>query len=86
VLRHVIQAAETSINNAASITVIGIAAINQPPIHLLAVCCRCRICPPAAVPAVLQAFLLRKLKLNGSMGLALKLQPILDAAAPRAKL
>jgi sterol carrier protein 2 len=36
--------------------------------------------------AVLQAFLLRKLKINGSMGLALKLQPILDAAAPRAKL
>jgi sterol carrier protein 2 len=35
---------------------------------------------------VLQAFLLRKLKINGSMGLALKLQPILDAAAPRAKL
>ncbi len=35
---------------------------------------------------VLQAFLLRKLKLNGSMGLALKLQPILDAASPRAKL
>ncbi|KAF8060101.1 GLCNAC1PUT2 [Scenedesmus sp. PABB004] len=33
-----------------------------------------------------QAFLLRKLKLNGSMGLAMKLQPILDAAAPRAKL
>lgn len=33
-----------------------------------------------------QAFLLRKLKINGSMGLALKLQPILDAAAPRAKL
>eukprot|EP00878_Enallax_costatus_P003979 GHUV01004201.1.p2 GENE.GHUV01004201.1~~GHUV01004201.1.p2 ORF type:complete len:129 (+),score=40.24 GHUV01004201.1:99-485(+) len=33
-----------------------------------------------------QAFLLRKLKISGSMGLALKLQPILDAAAPRAKL
>lgn len=33
-----------------------------------------------------QAFLLRKLKLSGSMGLAMKLQPILDAAAPRAKL
>jgi hypothetical protein len=33
-----------------------------------------------------QAFLMRKLKLNGSMGLAMKLQPILDAAAPRAKL
>eukprot|EP00775_Hariotina_reticulata_P002637 gene2637-2938_t len=33
-----------------------------------------------------QAFLLRKLKINGSMGLAMKLQPILDAAAPRAKL
>jgi sterol carrier protein 2 len=35
---------------------------------------------------LLQAFLMRKLKLNGSMGLAMKLQPILDAAAPRAKL
>jgi SCP-2 sterol transfer family len=33
-----------------------------------------------------QAFLLRKLKISGSMGLAMKLQPILDAAAPRAKL
>jgi len=33
-----------------------------------------------------QAFLMRKLKISGSMGLALKLQPILDAAAPRAKL
>jgi sterol carrier protein 2 len=40
----------------------------------------------ASLPLSLQAFLLRKLKLNGSMGLALKLQPILDAAAPRAKL
>jgi hypothetical protein len=86
VLRHVIQAVNTSIDNAASITVIGNAAISQPPIHLLAVSCCCRVFPPAAVPAVLQAFLLRKLKLNGSMGLALKLQPILDAAAPRAKL
>lgn len=34
----------------------------------------------------LQAFLMRKLKIGGSMALALKLQPILDAAAPRAKL
>jgi putative sterol carrier protein len=33
-----------------------------------------------------QAFLMRKLKISGSMGLALKLQPILDAAAPKAKL
>lgn len=33
-----------------------------------------------------QAFLLRKLKINGSMAMALKLQPILDAAAPKAKL
>jgi putative sterol carrier protein len=32
------------------------------------------------------AFLMRKLKLSGSMGQALKLQPILDAAAPRPKL
>ena len=36
--------------------------------------------------AYTQAFLTRKLKIGGSMGLALKLQPILDAAAPRAKL
>lgn len=35
---------------------------------------------------VRQAFLMRKLKIGGSMALALKLQPILDAAAPRAKL
>ena len=35
---------------------------------------------------LLQAFLMRKLKISGSMGLALKLQPILDAAAPKAKL
>lgn len=41
---------------------------------------------PYLLCAGVQAFLLRKLKLNGSMGLALKLQPILDAAAPRAKL
>jgi hypothetical protein len=58
---------------------------------------RCRVWPrtqaprngPAALlhaPPHQQAFLLRKLKLSGSMGLALKLQPILDAAAPRAKL
>lgn len=33
-----------------------------------------------------QAFLLRKLKIAGSMAMALKLQPILDAAAPKAKL
>lgn len=34
-----------------------------------------------------QAFLTRKLKISGSMALALKLQPILDAAAPpKAKL
>lgn len=33
-----------------------------------------------------QAFLLRKLKINGSMAMALKLQPILDAAAPKAKM
>lgn len=29
-----------------------------------------------------QAFLLRKLKIKGSMGLAMKLSPILEAAAP----
>lgn len=33
-----------------------------------------------------QAFLMRKLKINGSMGLAMKLQPILDAAAPKSKM
>jgi predicted lipid carrier protein YhbT len=33
-----------------------------------------------------QAFIMRKLKINGSMGLAMKLQPILDAAKPQAKL
>lgn len=34
-----------------------------------------------------QAFLLRKLKIKGSMGMAMKLQPILDAAAtPQSKL
>jgi putative sterol carrier protein len=33
-----------------------------------------------------QAFIMRKLKINGSMGLAMKLQPILDAAAPKAKM
>lgn len=34
-----------------------------------------------------QAFFMRKLKISGSMGLAMKLQPILDAAAePSAKL
>lgn len=33
-----------------------------------------------------QAFLMRKLKINGSMGLAMKLQPILDAASPKAKM
>ena len=34
----------------------------------------------------LQAFLMRKLKLSGSMAMAMRLQPILDAAAPKAKL
>ncbi|KAL4852964.1 Non-specific lipid-transfer protein [Chlorella vulgaris] len=33
-----------------------------------------------------QAFLMRKLKISGSMALAMKLQPILDAAAPQAKM
>jgi putative sterol carrier protein len=33
-----------------------------------------------------QAFLMRKLKINGSMGLAMKLQPVLDAAAPKSKM
>ena len=38
---------------------------------------------PSAAP---QAFLMRKLKIQGSMALAMKLQPILDAAAPKSKL
>lgn len=33
-----------------------------------------------------QAFLTRKLQIKGSMGLAMKLQPILEAAKPRSKL
>ncbi len=33
-----------------------------------------------------QAFLTRKLKLSGGMGMAMKLQPVLDAAAPKAKM
>ncbi|PNH05507.1 Non-specific lipid-transfer protein [Tetrabaena socialis] len=33
-----------------------------------------------------QAFLMRKLKISGSMGMAMKLQPILDAAQPKAKM
>jgi putative sterol carrier protein len=32
------------------------------------------------------AFIMRKLKINGSMALAMKTQAILDAAAPKAKL
>ena len=39
-----------------------------------------------AAGATLQAFLLRKLKIGGSMGMALKLQPILDAAQPKSKM
>ena len=38
------------------------------------------------VRLLLQAFLMRKLKIGGSMGMALKLQPILDAAAPKSKM
>lgn len=33
-----------------------------------------------------QAFILRKLKIKGSMALAMKLQPILEAARPASKL
>lgn len=33
-----------------------------------------------------QMFLMRRLKIQGSMGMAMKLQPILDAAKPQAKL
>lgn len=32
------------------------------------------------------AFLMRKLKISGSMGMAMKLQPILEAAQPQSKL
>ncbi|PNW73483.1 hypothetical protein CHLRE_14g633550v5 [Chlamydomonas reinhardtii] len=32
------------------------------------------------------AFLTRKLKINGSMGMAMKLAPVLEAAQPRAKM
>jgi hypothetical protein len=59
-------------------------------IHFFADCswlvCSTWQCTCCLLWCFLQAFLLRKLKINGSMGLALKLQPILDAAAPRAKL
>ncbi|GLC61178.1 hypothetical protein PLESTB_001728000 [Pleodorina starrii] len=33
-----------------------------------------------------QAFLMQKLKINGSMAMAMKLQPILDAAQPKSKM
>ena len=33
-----------------------------------------------------QAFLMRRLKIKGSMALAMKLQPILDAVTPKSKL
>ena len=33
-----------------------------------------------------QAFLMRKLKINGSMALAMKMEPVLQAAAPKSKL
>ena len=47
----------------------------------------CDMVDSAARHAVnLQAFLLRKLKIGGSMGMALKLQPILDAAQPKSKM
>ena len=42
-------------------------------------------CPTSSHPHC-QAFLMRKLKIDGSMGMAMKLQPILDAAQPRSKL
>jgi hypothetical protein len=38
---------------------------------------------PRAAP---QAFLLRKLKIAGSMGMAMKLPAVLEAAQPKAKL
>ena len=46
-------------------------------------------CPtqhPGLTMCCVQAFLMRKLKISGSMAMAMKLQPILDAAAPKAKL
>ena len=46
---------------------------------------RCHACH-ATCCGLSQAFLMRKLKINGSMGMAMKLQPILDAAQPKAKL
>ena len=36
--------------------------------------------------ARLQAFLLRKLKISGSMGMAMKLPAVLEAAQPKSKL
>jgi len=49
---------------------------------------RCQTCATEEIQDsfLRQAFLLRKLKISGSMGLAMKLQPILDAAAPKAKM
>lgn len=49
-------------------------------------CCTARANLPRPTRAAPQAFLMRKLKLSGSMGMAMKLQPVLDAAAPKAKL
>jgi hypothetical protein len=40
----------------------------------------------AAAAAAPQAFLLRKLKIAGSMGMAMKLPAVLEAAQPKAKL
>lgn len=45
-----------------------------------------RAVPCCATCNALQAFLMRKLKIDGSMGMAMKLQPILDAAQPKSKL
>lgn len=42
--------------------------------------------PIPLLPWCPQAFLMRKLKINGSMGMAMKLQPILEAAQPKSKL
>jgi hypothetical protein len=54
--------------------------------------------PPAALGAtstaadcalpccLLQAFLLRKLKISGSMGMAMKLPAVLEAAQPKSKM
>lgn len=62
---------------------VGGAKSLQPPIPLkmaLSDPCLVHVCTSA------QAFLMRKLKIAGSMGMAMKLTPVLEAAAPKSKL